>query len=88
MKNTFLKVTYSITFAAIVLPVIGFAATASIRATRSPTYLMGTAVTGVPYYVYGYDIGVNAASIATTVTAPTAPRLPIAGGGGKVIKNR
>lgn len=70
--------------AAIIIPVVGFAATAaSIRVTRSPTYLMGSAVTGVPYYVYGYDTGINTA----VVTVPIAPKLPIAGGGGKTIKN-
>ncbi|MDO8482213.1 MAG: hypothetical protein Q7S86_00125 [bacterium] len=83
IKKTFLKVVYFLTIAAVILPAIGFAATAAIRAKRSDTYLMGAAVTGVPYYVYGYDIGVNATGVATAATAPIAPRLPIAGGGGK-----
>jgi len=68
----------------IILPVVGFAATTAIRSTRSDTYLMGTAV---PYYVYGYDLKTdNASAVASAPLSPTAPRLPIAGSGGKVIK--
>lgn len=82
MKSILLKTVYSLVIAAIIIPVVGLAATvASIRAKRSDTYLMGSAVTGVPYYVYGYDTEISNA----VVTVPVAPKLPIAGGGGKII---
>lgn len=70
----------------VLIPTIGFASTASINAKRSDTYFMGTAVTGVPYYVYGYNVEIDDTNAITSINPPPlAPKLPIAGGGGKTI---
>ena len=68
-----------VTFIMLVTPFIGWAATASLRASRSEVYSMGI----VPYYVYGYDLKINTASVKSATKTPVvAPLLPIAGAGG------
>ena len=86
MKNTLLRITLSLAIVTVIIPVIGFSTTSTVRPTRSDTYIMGTGATGVPYYVYGYDVKINTASAVQVATPPTAPKLPIAGGGGKTLE--
>ncbi|GEM_PF-6924467 len=80
LKNLMQKTIRGGAVAMLLTPLAGFAAATSIYSTRSATYHMGI----VPYYVYGYDVKINTASALNALKQPpVAPKLPVAGSGGK-----
>lgn len=83
MKNIAQKIVSVVLFTAAFAPAtLSAATTIDIHGSKSDTYWLGP----IPYYVYGYDVKVNAAKVPKTLTGPVAPRLPKTGGGGTAVK--